>query len=52
MSRSTLDFDGLTAASPDPGVERVTPDAQGGYATGVLWLWDNWSGTDETATRS
>lgn len=47
-----LTFTWDTTYRDEPGAERVTPDAQGRYAIGGLWPWNNWNPTDGTTPRS
>ncbi|MFD9047951.1 hypothetical protein [Streptomyces zaomyceticus] len=47
----TLTFRWDATYRDEPGVERVTPDAQGRYAIGGLWPWDTWPETEGTTPR-
>ncbi|MFE9481290.1 hypothetical protein ACFYNM_22120 [Streptomyces spororaveus] len=47
----TLTFTWDATYRGEPGVESVTPDAQGRYAIGGLWPWGNWTEADGTTTQ-
>ncbi|MFD9078137.1 hypothetical protein [Streptomyces erythrochromogenes] len=47
----TLTFTWDATYREEPGAERVTPDAQGRYAIGGPWPWDNWPETGGATPR-
>ncbi|MFJ6354810.1 hypothetical protein ACIQKB_35805 [Streptomyces sp. NPDC092046] len=47
----TLTFTWDATYRDEPGAESVTPDAQGRYAIGGLWPWNNWPETGGTTPQ-